>query len=224
MKVELIGYTPNPEELAYIAAKTCYSKKPPLELFKSKLNEKEKQLIRKIIKSGHTSVIEHINFTFLIEGISRSCSHQLVRHRIASYSQQSQRYVKYGDMNFVVPPSIMKNNEANKIYIDFMKNVEDIYLKLIELGINKEDSRFVLPNAAKTNIILTMNARSLWNFFNLRCCIKSQWEIRKLAWKILELVKKVSPILFEKAGPWCYDGECPEDDEDCRIRMLKKHF
>ncbi|MHA1410382.1 MAG: FAD-dependent thymidylate synthase, partial [Candidatus Odinarchaeia archaeon] len=173
MNVKLIGYTPNAEKLAFIAARTCYSKNPPLDVLNTEITDRERNLIKKIIKSGHTSVIEHITFTFSIEGISRSCSHQLVRHRIASFSQQSQRYVSYSSDSYVIPHSINKNKKAYEIFIEFMNNVEDTYKKLRKLEIPKEDSRYILPNAVKTNIIVTMNARSLWNFFNLRCCEKA---------------------------------------------------
>lgn len=223
MNVKLISHTPNPDRIVYIAARTCYAKSPPLEVLDKDLGEKERSLIRKIIKSGHTSVIEHVKFTFLISGVSRACSHQLVRHRIASFSQQSQRYVKYDDLeNYVIPPSINRNSKAKDLFLSFMKKAGEAYKGLLELNIPKEDCRFVLPNAVKTTIIVTMNARSLWNFFNLRCCEKSQWEIREVAWRMLKTVKKVAPILFEKAGPWCYSGDCPEEDEECRKKTLKK--
>ncbi|MHA1754557.1 MAG: FAD-dependent thymidylate synthase [Candidatus Odinarchaeia archaeon] len=223
MEVELISYTPNPDKLVYLAAKTCYAKTPPLEIMEKEITEKEKKLIRKIIKSGHTSVIEHVKFTFVISGISRSCSHQLVRHRIASYSQQSQRYVKYeSEDTYVIPPSIKKNRQALTKYVELTEKIGETYKDLRKIGIPKEDSRFILPNAVKTNIVVSMNARALWNFFNLRCCVKSQWEIRELAWTMLKKVKNVAPLLFENAGPWCFSGVCPEGDEICRRKMLMK--
>jgi thymidylate synthase (FAD) len=168
------------------------------------------------MKLGHLSVIEHSSFTFAISGISRACSHQLVRHRIASYSQQSQRFVRIEEPSYVIPKTIEKEPELKKNYGDLMSLIWKKYDELVEAGIPKEDSRYVLPNATTTNILLTMNARSLLNFFNLRCCLSAQWEIRELAWKMLKLVKEVAPTLFKNAGPPCKtQGKCPEDKKDC---------
>lgn len=222
MKVKLIAHTPEPEKIVYIAARTCYYKTPPIDVLEKELTDKEKNLIRRIIRSGHTSVIEHAYFTFIIEGISRAASHQLVRHRIASYSQQSQRYVKYEEGSTMTPPAISKLGEASALYKKFIADSEAVYKRLMEAGIPKEDCRFVLPSAVKTNLLVTMNARSLWNFFNLRCCERSQWEIRELAWLMLKEVKKAAPLLFENAGPWCFQGSCPENDEECRLKVAEK--
>ena len=160
--------------------------------------------------------LKHAIFTFSIEGISRACSHQLVRHRMASYLQQSQRYVKLGRDSFVTPPKINANKPARKMYDELMRTIWEKYEKLLEAGVPVEDARFVLPNAAKTNIVMTINANSLFNFFGLRCCLHSQWEIRKLANEMLREVRRVAPYLFADAGPWCKTtGVCPEKDSSC---------
>lgn len=217
MNVKLIGYSPNPEKVPAMAAKLTHSKTKPEDLDKS--SDKElKAILEQVMKLGHTSVIEHSNFTFAISDVSRSLTHQLVRHRIASYAQQSQRYVDFKNPNYVTPPTISKNKKMKKAYDETMKNIWKEYNKLLELGIPAEDSRFVLPNAACTNIIVTMNARSLINYFELRCCLHAQWEIRQLANKMLQQVKKVAPTIFKNAGPSCKSkGICPENKKDCPL-------
>lgn len=217
MNVKLIGFTPNPEKLPGMAAKLTHSKSKPEDLEKS--SEKElKNILEYVMKLGHTSVIEHSCFTFAISDVSRSLTHQLVRHRIASYAQQSQRYVNLNEPNYVTPPEIKKDKKMEKAYDKTMKNIWDEYNKLLDLGIPAEDARYVLPNATCTNIIVTMNARSLLNFFELRCCMHAQWEIRQLANKMLKEVQKVAPIIFKKAGPSCKTKNyCPENKRDCPL-------
>ncbi len=212
MEVELANHTPEPDRTAAHAALTCYSEEIPS---KEEMDESEvKEILEKIKESGHHSVIEHASFTFEISGVSRSLTHQLVRHRLASYSQQSQRYVDIEDFDPVIPETIEDNEEAKRIYDEFMENVEETYKKLKdEQGIPLEDARFVLPNATKSNIIVTMNARELWHFFSLRCCKRAQWEIRELANRMLELVKEAAPIIFDEAGAPCVRGPCPESEE-----------
>jgi thymidylate synthase (FAD) len=178
---------------------------------------------------GHVSVIEHANFTFSLEEVSRALTHQLVRHRIASYTQQSQRYVTYDTLKeYVTPPSIADKPEAKKIFDETLENISKTYQKLLEMGIQKEDARYILPNAAKTNIIVTMNARELRHFFNLRCCARTQWELREVATEMLRQVKKVAPSLFENAGPNCVElGFCPEGKlkpPECSIEEIKTRF
>jgi len=217
MNVKLVGFTPNPEKLSAMAAKLTHSKTKPGELDKSSVKEL-KAILEHVMNLGHTSVIEHTCFTFAISDVSRSLTHQLVRHRIASYAQQSQRYVDLKEPNYVTPPKIAKNKEMKKAYDKTMKIIWEEYNKLLEMGIPAEDSRFVLPNAACTNIIVTMNARSLLNFFELRCCQHAQWEIRTLANKMLQEVKKVAPTIFKNAGPACKSkGICPENKKDCPL-------
>ena len=203
MKVKLIAYTPECLKLIYAAIKTSSSKKPGSSFLRKPMTEKKKELIKKVIEWGHLSVIEHANFTFSIEGISRSCSHQLVRHRLASYTQQSQRYVLLDELPTVVPPSIQKNEAALRKFNEIIEKIKEAYQELIALGINKEDARYILPNATATNLIVTMNARELLHFFQLRLCDRSQWEIRKLAQEMLKEVRKVAPELFLTASPPC---------------------
>jgi thymidylate synthase (FAD) len=217
MKVELIGYSPNPEDLPSLAAKLTHSKST-FEEIRQTPAERKKALLSYIMKLGHLSVIEHTSFTFAISGVSRACTHQLVRHRIASYSQQSQRFVKIAKPSYVTPPSIRKNPKLKEEFDNLMSLVWKKYDEFIKAGIPKEDSRYILPNATTSNILVTMNARALLNFFNLRCCTSAQWEIRELAWKMLKLVKAVAPTIFKNAGPPCKsEGKCPENKKDCPL-------
>jgi len=217
MNVKLIGFTPNPEKIPAMAAKLTHSKTKPEEL--DKTSDKElKAILEQVVSLGHTSVIEHTNFTFAISDVSRSLTHQLVRHRIASYAQQSQRYVNLKEPNYVTPPKISKNKDMKKAYDETMNDIWGQYNQLLEMNIPAEDARYVLPNAACTNIIVTINARSLQNFFELRCCQHAQWEIRQLANKMLQEVKKIAPIIFKNAGPACKTKKiCPENKKDCPL-------
>lgn len=217
MNAKLIGFTPNPEKLPAMAAKLTHSKTKPEDLDKS--SDKElKTILEYVMKLGHTSVVEHTCFTFAISDVSRSLTHQLVRHRIASYAQQSQRYVNLNEPNYVIPPTIEKDKKMKKAYEETMDVIWKQYNKLLEMNIPAEDSRYVLPNATCTNIVVTMNARSLINFFELRCCLHAQWEIRKLANKMLQEVKKVAPTIFKNAGPPCKTRHvCPERKKDCPL-------
>jgi len=217
VKVKLLAYTPNPDKLCALAAYMTFTGKQADELMDYLTPEKIASIIATVIEAGHHSVIEHANFTFFISGISRVCSHQLVRHRLASFSQLSQRYVKVEDPDyFVYPKRIEKSEEAKKIFDDTIKNINASYKRLIEIGIPTEDARFVLPNATKTDIVVTMNARELHHFFGLRCCNRAQWEIRELANKMLEQVKEVAPIIFKNAGARCEQlGYCPEGKHSC---------
>ena len=217
MKVTLIGFSPHPEKISAMAAKLTHSKSKPEELASS--SEKElKAILEQVMGMGHTSVIEHACFTFAISGVSRSLTHQLVRHRIASYAQQSQRYVDLREPTFVIPPTIAKNKEMKDAYEKTMAVIWEQYNKLLEMNIPAEDARYVLPNGTCTNIIVTMNARSLLNFFELRCCLHAQWEIRELANHMLQEVKKVAPTIFKHAGPSCKSrGICTEQKKDCPL-------
>jgi thymidylate synthase (FAD) len=217
MNVKLIGFTPNPEKIPAMAAMLTHSKSKPEDLQKAP-EKKLNAVLEEVLKLGHTSVIEHTSFTFAISDVSRSLTHQLVRHRIASYAQQSQRYVDFIEPNYVTPPTIIKNIEMKKAYEETMTIIWKQYNKLLEMGIPAEDSRFILPNAVCTNIMVTMNARSLLNFFELRCCQHAQWEIRELANKMLKEVKKVAPIIFKNAGPTCKTKNiCHENKRDCPL-------
>jgi thymidylate synthase (FAD) len=214
LKVVLLNYTKNPDQICAAAAQSCYSDKGASELFETTKDEKAKKMIKKVVGMGHLSVVEHAHFTFSVEGVSRSLTHQLVRHRIASYSQQSQRYVSMDRAEYVLPPSISRDPETKRIYSRLMDDSWKAYRELAK-KVPKEDARYVLPNACHTNITITMNARELWHFFNLRCCRRAQWEIRMMAWKMLAEARKVAPILFENAGPGCVRGPCPEGEYSC---------
>lgn len=229
MKVKLICYTPEPERVCASAALTSPGSGGTSEIFESLDLEKARKTLRRIMGYGHVSVIEHANFTFSLEEVSRALTHQLVRHRIASYTQQSQRYVTYDTLKeYVMPPSIADKPEAKQIFDETLENISKTYQKLLEMGIQKEDARYILPNAAKTNIIVTMNARELRHFFNLRCCARTQWELREVATEMLRQVKKVAPSLFENAGPNCVElGYCPEGKlkpPECNIEEIKTRF
>ncbi|WP_418791400.1 FAD-dependent thymidylate synthase [Phosphitispora sp. TUW77] len=223
MRVQLINHTPNPDRTVAAAAKLCYS---PVgsEHIQDNLDQAEiDRFLKMLIQLGHWSPTEHVSFTFSAEGVSRVLTHQLVRHRIASYSQQSQRYVKLDDFEYIVPPSINKNPEAVALFTNIMKQIGSAY-KQLALMVHHEDARYVLPNACETKIVLTFNCRSLYNFFEHRCCERAQWEIRKLANQMLAEVKKAAPGLFAKAGPPCITkGFCPEGPMSCgKIDKLKK--
>lgn len=216
LKVVLLSYTENPEKTIAKAGRLCYFKSDISDLEKEMTEKKTKELIKRLLSSRHLSAFEHANFTFGIEGISRACSHQLVRHRIASYSQQSQRYVTFGDnFSYITPKSIGKNKEAIEIFNNLIRESKKTYDKLISLGIDKEDARYVLPNASETKIIVTMNARELLHFFSLRLCRRAQWEIRELAKLMLKRVRGVASNIFEKAGPECIRTKCLEGDMSC---------
>lgn len=217
MKVTLISHTKDPEQTIVAAIRQCYSPKDGTELKDKTKPEVTTRLIKQILSSGHTSTIEHASFTFAIEGVSRALTHQLVRHRIASYSQQSQRYVEEkGELEYVIPPKIKKDPKTLKKYKENIKNIHDLYKELIESGIDKEDARYLLPNAAETKIIVTMNARGLLHFLEKRLCARAQWEIRILSQKMLETVKDIAPTIFEHAGPTCETEKiCWEGDMSC---------
>jgi thymidylate synthase (FAD) len=229
LKIKLLRYTADAELLCGTAALTSTKSGSPSETLKKMNMETAKRIIKRVTGYGHVSVIEHASFTFSIEGVSRAMTHQLVRHRIASFTQQSQRYVTYDTLEkYVTPPSITNNAEAQKIFGETLEKISETYQKLLKLGIKKEDARFILPNAAKTNIIVTMNARELRHFFNLRCCTRSQWEIREVAIEMLKQAKKTAPALFENAGPSCVElGYCPEGKikpPECNVEEIKKRF
>jgi len=222
MRVTLISHTPEPEKTVAAAARLCYSSSG-IDALLDKLDEqKAADLIKKLLSMGHESPFEHVTFTFGIEGVSRNLTHQLVRHRIASYSQKSQRYVSESNFAYIIPPSIAKNKDALRLYQQKMQELQEAYNELAKM-VPKEDARYVLPGACETKIIATFNARSLFNFFAHRCCNRAQWEIRSLANEMLRLVRSVAPNLFSKAGPTCVtEGICYEGEMSCgRVNNIK---
>jgi thymidylate synthase (FAD) len=234
MKVEILSYTQNPKEVLYSSARQCYSKFSAHQIYKKtdKISSKKlKNFIKQLIKKRHLSPLEHVSFTFSVEGISRVCSHQLVRHRIASYSQQSQRYVDMEDFKFIVPEIIAKNRKARGIFLSFMEEVKKKYKELKEIleraksekeKIN-QDLRFILPQAVETKIVITMNIRELMHFFSERLCLRAQWEIRAMAIKMLSECKKVLPEVFYFAGPKCKQLQyCPEENKSCPLYPKNK--
>lgn len=241
LHVTLVEHTPNPERLIAASAKMCYSAAEADTILEGLNEEKTENFLHMLMEIGHESPIEHATFTFAIEGVSRSLLAQITRHRLASYSVQSQRYVKIkeGAFSFVTPPEIEKDPAAAEQYQKFMQECYRTYLELADTlqtrhekemiagGMDEkaakraaekkaiEDARYVLPNACETKMMVTMNARSLYNFFRLRCCNRAQWEIRELAWQMLRLCREAAPTLFAKAGPACLSGPCSEGSMTC---------
>lgn len=214
MIVKLLTHTPEPEKIIAAAARLCYSNKEISEIMDNFTDEKIEKFLNKLTSLGHESPLEHISFTFGVEGISRACSHQLVRHRIASYSQKSQRYVKEYDFKYVTPPAIKESVDIG--YYDYMMyTIGEFYKDLIAMGLESEDARMILPNACCTSIIVTMNARSLLNFFKHRDCNRAQWEIRELSRKMMDICKEIAPRIFSKAGASCRNGKCSEGEMSC---------
>lgn len=223
MRVKLICHTPEPERTVAMAARLCYSAVGAEQLAEKMTEAQIAKLVGNIAEMGHLSTFEHVSFTFAIEGVSRVLTHQLVRHRIASYSQQSQRYVKEHDFEYIVPPSVAANQEAQAKFAALMETIRTTYDELVAMGVHQEDARYCLANATETKIVVTMNARSLLHFFELRCCTRAQWEIRQLAEAMLAEVRKVAPLLFGKAGPTCVTSDyCGEGDLTCgRLTALR---
>ena len=240
MKVKIIAHTPNPESVVASAAKLCYSKVGVDDIQKNLTEDGIEKFVSMLSTIGHHSPLEHCTFTFAVEGISRACSHQLVRHRIASYSQQSQRYVKLDKFDYIIPTAIENNEFAKDIFLNAMEQDQKAYNGIVEELMNEyiassgytlasipkseynrleklaiEDARYVFPNACETKIVFTMNVRTLMNFFTHRCCDRAQWEIRDLANEMLIQVKEIAPTLFKKAGASCVRGKCPEGSMSC---------
>ena len=234
LKVSLIAHTPEPEKVVAAAAKLCYSNAHIDDLLDGLTPEKSADFVRMLARMGHESPTEHASFTFAIEGVSRSLLAQITRHRIASFSVQSQRYVRLDQFEYVTPPAVEEDPEGLAAFEQAMAEEAEHYRRiaavlkeghirqLVAQGMDEEkaakkaekmaieDARFVLPNACTTKMIVTMNARSLQNFFHHRCCNRAQWEIRKLAEQMFKLVYEVAPALFATAGPSCVVGPCPE--------------
>ena len=249
MNVELITYTPNADKLVAAAAKLCYAKSDIDTLMDKLTPERVESFLKLLGDLGHESPVEHASFTFGIEGVSRTLLAQLTRHRIASFSVQSQRYVDKSGFEYITPPEIAAIPEAKAIYEETMANDAKAYDRLREILIKNhtetfisdgmteeaakkaaekkanEDARFVLPNSCDTRIIMTMNTRSLYNFFRLRCCNRAQWEIRELATEMLRLCRSAAPLLFAGAGPACYRGACSEGGMSCgKAKEVRERF
>lgn len=249
MNVTLISHTPEPERLIASAAKLCYSASSIGELRAGLDVEKSADFVKMLASLGHASPIEHVTFTFGIEGVSRTLMAQITRHRIASFSVQSQRYVEEGAFDYVIPPEIENVPEARALFLEAMENDLRQYKRLTEILTEKhraafleqgmeerkaalaakkraiEDARFVLPNACATKMIATFNARSLLHFFNVRCCNRAQWEIKALADEMLRLCKAAAPTLFAAAGPSCIAGPCPEGKMTCgKIEEVRRRY
>ena len=275
LKVKIIAHTPEPDKVVAQAGKLCYSAVGVDEITQKLTEEEIARYVNMLASIGHESPLEHVSFTFAIEGISRACTHQIVRHRIASYSQQSQRYVKLEQFEYIIPPAIEKNSEAKRIFIETMERDQEAYDELVDLLLEDilidknaadygscikevlkenpdvapdrskvldlyaekffedyrkaekqaiEDARYVFPNACETKIVITMNARSLLHFFNVRCCNRAQWEIREMATEMLKECKKIAPALFKKAGPDCVYGKCGEGKMSCKHPRKEDEF
>ena len=247
-KVTLLAHTPDPERTVAFAAKLCYSSSGIEDLRDGLTEEKISSFVKMLADMGHESPIEHVSFTFGIEGVSRACTHQLVRHRIASYSQKSQRYVTEGQFEYIVPPEIAGDKKASDLFVSAMEADQKAYDSIAEILKEKhfnifkkqgfdektakrmaekkaiEDARFVLPNACETKIVVTMNARTLMNFFHHRCCNRAQWEIKEVADLMLKEVSAVAPNLFKNAGPSCVVGACPEGKMTCGKAKEMREF
>ncbi len=240
MKVKLIAHTEQPETVVAAAAKLCYSNVNIDNLLDGLDEDKSRDFLQKLASLGHGSPMEHANFTFAIEGVSRALLAQITRHRIASFSVQSQRYVKLDQFEYVTPPEVEDDAEAKELFEEAMAKEAELYQTLsaelfkkhkklfLQEGLSEkqavqkaekkaiEDARFLLPNACTTKMICTMNARSLLNFFRLRCCERAQWEIHDLADEMLKLVIPIAPALFASAGPGCAYGTCTEGAMSCQ--------
>ena len=224
--VKLLEVTRDAIALIYSACRQCYSAEFAGDIFDKAGKNLDKQIefIKRVVKSGHESPLEHVKFTFAVEGVSRVLTHQLVRHRIASFSQQSQRYVKSTELNYIIPPSIEKDEVLKREFIKTIDETQRSYNKILrrfsEKGkrgeIANEDARFVLPHAVETKIVITMNCRELLHFFRQRCCERAQWEIRNLAREMLKICKSYLPAIFASAGAKCISlGYCPEGEFSC---------
>ncbi len=227
LQVELLAHTPEPLPLVYAAFRQCYHAGFVADMWPKLCSgavsrEKQAEFIAGIMDSGHVSPVEHVSFTFAVSGVSRALTHQLVRHRIASYSQQSQRYVDGSAFEYILPPAIAANTAAKARFLACMREIGAAYAEIKTLlerdgrtgSRANEDARFVLPQAAASRLLLTMNCRSLLNFFEHRCCQRAQWEIRALADRMLTLCAGVLPAVFLRAGARCERlGYCPEGEK-----------
>ncbi|MBI5443470.1 MAG: FAD-dependent thymidylate synthase [Deltaproteobacteria bacterium] len=215
MVARVLAHTTDPERTVALAARLCYSNRRVGELGTALGTPEVESLIGRLLSMGHLSALEHAQFTLGVEGISRACSHQLVRHRLASYSQQSQRYVTLTEVKAVCPPSVADHPVWGPVFRAKLEELWETYGRMVAEGIPAEDARYLLPNACETQLVVTMNARELRHFFALRLCRRAQWEIRDLAREMLGAVRPLAPSLFAGAGPGCLAGTCPEGEYSC---------
>lgn len=209
--VNLIASTPEAARVVAAAAKLCYSATGASRLFDGLSADKTRSFLKMLREAGHLSPFEHASFTFAVEGLSRVCTHQLVRHRVASYSQQSQRYVSMDAASCVIPPTVAADERAKRLFETQLESAWKCYQNLVDMGVDKEDARFILPHGSETKIVVTMNARELHHFFSIRLCKRAQWEIQELARLMLLSAREVSPEIFSLAGPSCVtQGKCME--------------
>lgn len=222
LKVKLLSHTADPEQNVVAAIRQCYSSVGAEELKEKTTEEVKKRLIKQVIESGHTSTLEHATFTFSIDGVSRVTEIHLIRHRIASFSIQSGRYVKRGDAAYRIPPAIKGLKEKNKKlydkYLKHLDNSQELYNELLDAEIKAEDARFCQPQSVQVKIVMSMNARELLHFFSVRSCNRAQWEIREIAKQMLDLVKEVAPNIFENAGAPCVSEKiCDQGNLSCGL-------
>jgi len=211
LKITLLSHSPDPERAVATAARNCYSPRDIESIDESWRDGEVGAMVARVRDAGHLSTFEHTMFTFGVSGVSRALTHQLVRHRHMSYEQKSQRYIKVkGQFDFITPPSIASRPEIKSRYDDLMTTIAAFYAEALAAGVPPEDARFVLPNAAETQIVITANARALLDFFALRTCNNAQWEIRELGFAMLRLSKRAAPSLFSNAGATCVRGYCNE--------------
>ncbi len=216
MDVRLLFHTPEPERAVAAAARLCYAPVGAAELVETMSDEAVRKVLKTVISSGHLSTLEHASYTYAIDGVSRALTHQLVRHRLASYNQQSQRYVRYdAEPTMIEPPSVAADAAASEIFANAARAAFEAYGQLLAAGVPAEDARYVLPNAMETKIVVTMNIRELLHFFELRCCKRAQWEIRDLALRMVELAEPTAPYIFLDAGAACRRGPCSEGKMTC---------
>ncbi|MDY0087824.1 MAG: FAD-dependent thymidylate synthase [Coriobacteriia bacterium] len=216
MDVRLLYHTPDPERAVAVAARLCYAPVGAAQLMEDLPEESVHKVLRTIMNSRHFSALEHASYTFAVDGVSRAMTHQLVRHRLASYNQQSQRYVSYEEEpEFIVPPAVAADENARVAYDAATSAAFRAYRVLVDAGVPAEDARYVLPNAMETKIVITMNIRELLHFFELRCCKRAQWEIRELALEMLALATPTAPYIFMDAGASCRRGPCREGKMTC---------
>ncbi len=224
-RVTLVQHTPDAERVVAAAARLCYASDTAGILDGVPSDD---TFLARLLDMGHLSPFEHASYTFLLEGVSRALTHQLVRHRIASYSQRSQRYVRHDAFEYIIPPSFAGKTvdtpggpvDAEAYFRAAMDRAAEDYRRLrTALGSGEsanQDARYVLPNAAETKIMVTMNARELFHFFGERLCTRAQWEIRRAAGEMLRLAKEASPGIFRGRGPKCVAlGFCPEGKKGC---------